>query len=171
MTLNGLLYYFCTQCSSKSLHLPVWWKRFMRQGHSGWCSRINYMTKSCSYDLWYTFLVSFDHLSLFIHLFDRFGSSWCLVLVFLLQRVYSWTPGSCFQLEIKKKCHWSAEQVLTSGALPVPGCPCRTQEWVSGTSTWFSTPTHKCTPRVACHALLHTPTQSRGQSRCKLGVN
>lgn len=89
-----------TQCSLKLLHFPVWWKLLKRQRHSG---RLSSLTKSSSYDLWYIFLVSFDHLSLlFIHLFDIFGTSWCLVLVFLLQRVYSWTPRSCFQLEIKK---------------------------------------------------------------------
>lgn len=80
-------------------------------------------------------------------------------------RVYSWAPRSCFQLEIKKKkkvslVHWAGScTALTSGALSVPGCPCRTQECVSGTapesSVHYPNP-HIYTQTILCHTFIYT---------------
>lgn len=81
------------------------------------------------------------------------------------QRVYSWMPRYCFQFQIKKKkkkkvslVYWAGScTVLTSGALSVPGCPCRTQECVSGAAPESSV--HYTHPHIytqPIHSSIHT---------------
>lgn len=71
-------------------------------------------------------------------------------------RVYSWTLRIRFQHVFKKKkkkgkkvwlVHWAGScTALTSGALSVPGCPCCTQECVSGATP--ESPVHYARPRT-----------------------